>query len=232
LAEKGLGMFLPNEVEQVPRTVGKNDAMDFSVVLNRVEEIVKSVAWTSLCDHSEEAFRFIHGLAMNGVPNGFSTGAAFSELSGFDSVKHFVFASAFLLDAIGVAIEDFENRQGLHGSGQFTSHVERWRKGHHRVKADVIFAAKSAGVGQGARSDETPKLGARFHFLSQRGQQFIHWRFLQETNERFKRTELESVRGIGSKCRRKPEFVGSSVADGSYKHSTANISKELTARFW
>ena len=125
------------------------------------------------------------------------------QRSGFDGVKDLVLAAAFFLNPIGIAIKHFENRQRLAvDSGSSRRHVKRRREGHHRVKADVIFAAKSAGVSKRARSDESPKLRPGFEPGSERRQQFVDGRFLHQADERFERAEVERV---GALRRQMPE---------------------------
>jgi hypothetical protein len=49
-------------------------------------------------------------------------------------MKHFGFAPAFFLDAIRIAVKDFEDGQGLEGIGKFARHVQGRRQRHHGVK--------------------------------------------------------------------------------------------------
>ena len=42
-------------------------------------------------------------------------------------MKHFGFAPASFLDAIRIAVKDFEDGQGLEGVGKFARHMQGWR---------------------------------------------------------------------------------------------------------
>ena len=77
-----------------------------------------------------------------------------------DGVKDFFLAPAPFLDAIRVSVKDFEDRERLKRRGQFARHVQRRRERHHRVKADVILTAKSAGVCKGCCGYELSEVGA------------------------------------------------------------------------
>ena len=49
---------------------------------------------------------------------------ALRENAGFDRAQHFIVASTFFLDPVGIAIKNFENRQGLERFGKFPRHVQ------------------------------------------------------------------------------------------------------------
>jgi hypothetical protein len=147
-------------------------------------------------------------------------------------VENFLFAPAFFLNAIGVAIEHLEHGQRLHGFGQFAGHVKRGRECHHSVKTNVIFAAESASIGQRSSSDQTPKVGAGFESGGEGRQELVCWCFLHEADERFERAEVEHVRSIGCESGCKTEVVGCVVADCGDEHSATDVSEKLTARFW
>src|SRR6266568_4275591 len=98
--------------------------MDFGVVLNGVKQVIKRIARASLRESTEQPFGFVDGLAMNSVADGISACASFGEWRGFHNAKDFIFATAFFLNAIRVAIQDFKYRQWLHGFGQFPRHME------------------------------------------------------------------------------------------------------------
>jgi hypothetical protein len=50
-------------------------------------------------------------------------------------MKHFGFAPASFLDAIRIAVEDFEDGQRLKRVGKLACHVQGRRQRHHGVKA-------------------------------------------------------------------------------------------------
>ena len=74
-------------------------------------------------------------------------------MSRFHGVEHLAFSAAMFLDAIGVSIEHFEDGERLHLLGKFLRHMKGRRQRHHGMEADIIFAAKSAGIGQRRRRD-------------------------------------------------------------------------------
>jgi hypothetical protein len=100
------------------------------------------------------------------------------------------------------------------------------------VKADIVFASESAGVGKRAGSDKATEVSARFEFGSETGQKLVHRSLLHEANERFERAEVERVRRIGGESGSEAEVAGYPGADGGNKHSATDISEKLTARFW
>jgi len=59
-------------------------------------------------------------------------------------MKHFLFASAFLLNAIGVSVKDFEDWQRLPFLRKFLRHGQGRSQSHHGVKAHVVFTAEGA----------------------------------------------------------------------------------------
>ena len=62
--------------------------------------------------------------------------------------------------------------------------AQRRRERHHRVEADIIFAAESAGIGQRGGGDELFEFRAGVEPVGQRGQQFVRRRLLHEPHER------------------------------------------------
>ena len=59
------------------------------------------------------SFSFLGVFAMNGLAHGIRAGMALRKCRGLNRVKDFVYAPACLLDAIGSAVKDFEDGQGL-----------------------------------------------------------------------------------------------------------------------
>lgn len=116
-----------------------------------------------------------------------------------DELQDFRFATAFFLDARRVPEKHLENRQGLLRAGQFFGHVKCGRKRHQSVEADIILAAKSAGVGECASGRELPQLGAGFDFLGEQWPQFGGGRFLHQAHERFESAEVQRLVRLGCK---------------------------------
>ena len=105
------------------------------------------------------------------------------------------------------------------------------RQRHHRVKADVVFAAKGARVREGAGGDELSQIGAGFEFVSERGQEFVRGGFLHEPHERFERAEVEGVGRVGGESRSEAKFARHAATDGGNQHAAADVSQELAAGF-
>ena len=95
------------------------------------------------------------------------------------------FAPALFLNPPGVAVKDFEHRQGSAGGGKFAGHMESGRHGHHGMEADIIFAPEGAGIGQSAGSHKASQLAPGLQFFGQTRQELLRRSFLHEAHERF-----------------------------------------------
>ena len=47
-----MSLFFSDKPEQIPRTIGEDDAMDFGVVLDRQKQVVESFFGRTLCQTS------------------------------------------------------------------------------------------------------------------------------------------------------------------------------------
>ena len=195
--------------------------MDFGVIVHGKKQIVEGVVRRAFGDGRENLFRFVHVFAPNGLTENFAIGSAI-EMAGFDGVQNFAFAPAMLLDAIGVSVEDFEDGERLAFFRQFLRHMESRGQRHHRVEPDVIFAAKSAGVGKRGGSYETSQIGPAAELLCEQRQQAIDGRLLHEGNQSFERAELKRII-LSGKGGRDAEFSGHFATDRCQEHSSTNV---------
>ena len=131
------------------------------------------------------------------------------------------------LNAIGISIQNFENRQGLLLRWQLARHVPCRGDGHHSMEADVVFAAKGAGVGQSGGGDERAQLGAAVEFFGECGEEFVDWSFLHQRHQRFERAEGESIFRFSAERFREAQVGGHGRADGGDQDAAADIRKKL-----
>ena len=157
LAKQRLRLLLPNDVDKVPGAIGKDDAMDFGCLLHGLEQRVERFVGRNIGEGGEALIGLAGVFAVDGSAERLGV---LSAGGGLGRMEDFGTAAAVLVNAIGVAIEDLENRKRLLLRGQFARHVPCGGDGHEGVESDVVLAAECAGVGQRGGSDERAQLGA------------------------------------------------------------------------
>ena len=141
----------------------------------------------------------------------------------------FLFASAAFLDSVAIAIKNLEHRQRLQIGGQFLRHVQRRGQGHHGVKPDVVFTAKSARIGERRGRRQPAQVRARTQLLDQRGQQAVERRFLHQAHQRLQRAESQRVCALLGKSGGESESGGDLGTDGGDQHAATDLSQKFSA---
>ena len=103
------------------------------------------------------------------------------------------------------------------------------RQRHHGVEADVVLAAKGAGVRERGGGDELRQSGPGIEFVSELGQEFVRGCLLHEPHQRLERAEVEWVGRVGGERRGKAKLAGHAAAEGGHEHAAADTSQEFTA---
>src|SRR4051812_31295340 len=228
LSKESERVFFADQIEQIPGAVRQDHAVDFGMVLHGVKQVVESVTWAGLGDRREHALGIVHCAAAHGLANRFSTCPAFAQRRSFDCMKDLLLAAAFLLNPVGVPVEDFEYRKWLELLGQLQRHVERGGQRHHSMKADVVFAAERARVGQRARGYQAAKFFARFEFRRQRTEKLVSRCLLHEADERFERAKVERLGRLRPEGGSEAEIVCHGNTNCGDDHAAPHISQEFT----
>jgi hypothetical protein len=108
--------------------------MHFRVVLNGVEQIVERIVRGPLGERREGLLGVHHIFAAHRFAQCFAADFAFGQFAGLDRMKDLLFASAFFLNAVGVPVKNFEDRQRLLRLRQLAREMQRRRQRHHRVE--------------------------------------------------------------------------------------------------
>ena len=165
---------------------------------------------------------------MDRLAQQFLSRAALGERRGFDRVQNLLLASSAFLDAICVAIENFEDRQRLSSLGQFARHVQGRGERHESMEAHVIFSAEGARVRQRGRCDQLSQIRARFQFGGQAGDELLNRGLLHKPDERFEWSEVECICSVRPKGGGQTQFMGQTGANGGNEHAAAYVCKEFT----
>src|SRR5262249_54198624 len=150
-----------------------------------------------LGESGEGALGAVHIRAAGGLAQLMTAAKIGREAGGLDQMEDLILSRALFLDAGGVAVEDLENRQGALGLGKFLGHLICRRRGHEGVVPRVVLPAEGAGVGEGARSDESAELRSLRELLGQEREEALLWCLLHEDDKWLEGAEGE---GIGSGC--------------------------------
>ena len=127
--------------------MGEYKAMHIDVVLHHRLQDVKRILQRRGRQGLEEFLAAIDVGNATGIANG--DVAVFD--GGFFGCVHcsqrFFVCSAVLLDLPRVSIKDLEDGKRPPFGWQQVDHLPRWQHRHCGVKADIVFAAKSLGIG-------------------------------------------------------------------------------------
>ena len=216
LTQESVGVLFTDEIEQIPGAIGKDHAMDFGVILHSLQQTIEGFFGTKRGHARKGTLGLGHILMMDGAPERFGRRQRTWSFRGTDRTKDFFLASTLFLDAVGIAVKHFENRQRLKGFGKLAGHVERRRQRHHRMETDVILPTESAGVGQRRSRDEAAQLHTRFEFVGQRRQQFFDGGLLHEADERFERAKIKRTGDLSGKCAGEAQFRGKALANADH----------------
>ena len=223
------GLFLADQPEQIPGAIRKNDAVDFRVVVNGVEETVEGVIGRAIGEGRERLFGLGELFAADQIAHFFASERFAIEWRRGHGMEDFVFASASFLDAVGVAVKDFEDGESLRLGRQLLRHVPGGRQRHQGVKADVIFAAEGAGVGEDASLEQRAQGNAGAEFFGELGKNLVGGRFLHQADEGLDGAEVKGVRTFRGVRGREAKFGGRLDANGGDEHAAADIGKEFAA---
>ena len=142
------------------------------------EQFVKRIFDRSLRQRGKNTLGLIHILAPHRFTQFRSIEILPRPVARLDRMQNFFFTPAAFLDSIRVAVKNLENRQGLQRLGKLSGHVQCGRQRHHRVEPNVVFAAKSAGIGKRRSRHQPPQFNPRTQLRREDRQQAIDWRLL------------------------------------------------------
>ena len=227
-----MGLFLADDVEQLPGAVGEDDAVDLGVVLDGDEQAVERLVGRDGGDRGEGALGLVHVLAAHGVAEGLARVVPGREHARLDRVQHFRGAAAVFLDAVRVAVEHLEHGQRATVFGQLARHVIGGGEGHQGVEADVVLAAERPRVGQRRGGHELLQLGPRAELLDQHRHEVPDGRFLHQADERFEPAEGEALAAavIVGPGGREPHVERRAEADARDQHAPADVPQKLPTR--
>ena len=137
--------------------------------------------------------------------------------------------TAQLLDVVGVAVEDLQERHGLLRLGQLARHLVRRHQGHQGVIALVIVAAEGAGIRQGRGGDQPAEVFAGLDLVDDGRKQPVDRGVLHECNQRLDRAERQTAGGvIRQGAGGQPKILGDDRAHAGEQHAPAHIREKLT----
>ena len=227
-----MGLFLADDVEQLPGAVGEDDAVDLGVVLDGDEQAVERLVGRDGGDRGEGALGLVHVLAAHGVAEGLARVVPGREHARLDRVQHFRGAAAVFLDAVRVAVEDLEHGQGAAVFGQLARHVIGGGERHQGVEADVVLAAERPRVGQRRGGHELLQLGPGAELLDEDRDEVPDGRLLHQADERFEPSEGESLAAavIVGPGGREAHVERRAEADARDQHAPADVPEETPTR--
>ncbi len=117
-------------------------------VVHRVQQVVEGLVDRAAHQGGKRLLGCDDVLVPRGLAQSFTAVFTWADVGRRNRVQHFAGAAAMFVNAVGVAIKNFEDRQRLAFPRQFQRHVIGGRQRHHRMEANIVLAAKSPRVGQ------------------------------------------------------------------------------------
>ena len=99
------------------------------------------------------------------------------------------------------------------------------------VKADVIFAAEGAGIGEGRRGDHVAQRGASAQAIHHLRNQLGRSRLLHQCDERFEIAEGQAFRALLCEDRGKTQVGRQAGANAGNHGACPNVLQEFAAGF-
>ena len=229
LAEQRVGVLLAGEVEQGPGAPGEHDAVDVDVILDDVLEVVVGLVERPARQRGEGPLGRLHVLPPGRLAQGFRPRQARGHGGRLDGMQGLVVQASHLLDVVGVAVEDLQDRQRPLRLGQLARHLVRRHQRHDRVVAIVILAAERAGVGQRGGRHQLAEVGPGLDPLDDGRQEPVGGRLLHQGHQRLHRAERQAFGAfVGQGGRGQAQVLGQRRAHAGDQHAPAHVRQKLT----
>ena len=144
-------------------------------------------------------------------------------------MQSLVCVAAQLLNVVGIAVEDLQNRHCLLRVRHLARHLVRRHECHQGVIALVIVAAERAGVGEGGGGYQPAEVFTGADLVDDGRKQPIDRGVLHECDQRLDRAESETARGIIRQGRgSQSKILGDNRAHAGDQHASAHICEKIT----
>ena len=137
-----MGVFCADDGKQFADAVPEDETVDVDVVLDDELEVVVGICEGFFGCGSEDRLGFFHRCRTGRGTEDFPAGGDLARVRAVEAFEVFFSGAADALDAVGIAVENFENREALFPGRKQAGHIESGDECHFRVEADVVLSAE------------------------------------------------------------------------------------------